>query len=134
MSCIDSAGMLKFRDCYQAAQHIKEWRNLMRIRRENDMADADIEFIANVSDAFAHPVRLQLFRYIMQVNKEFKTICNKDLVAEFGYAQATISQHMKKLVDAGLIETKKNDKFTYYYASLGVLMKYVKLTKQFSVV
>ena len=34
----------------------------MRIRRENDMADADIEFIANVSDAFAHPVRLQLFR------------------------------------------------------------------------
>ena len=25
----------------------------MRIRRENDMADADIEFIANVSDAFA---------------------------------------------------------------------------------
>ena len=41
---------------------------------------------------------------------------------------------MKKLVDAGLIETKKNDKFTYYYASLGVLMKYVKLTKQFSVV
>ena len=98
----------------------------MRIRRENDMADADIEFIANVSDAFAHPVRLQLFRYIMQVNKEFKT--------EFGYAQATISQHMKKLVDAGLIETKKSDKFTYYYASLGVLMKYVKLTKQFSVV
>lgn len=106
----------------------------MRIRRENDMADADIEFIANVSDAFAHPVRLQLFRYIMQVNKEFKTICNKDLVAEFGYAQATISQHMKKLIDAGLIETKKSDKFTYYYASLGVLMKYVKLTKQFSVV
>ena len=106
----------------------------MRIRRENDMADADIEFIANVSDAFAHPVRLQLFRYIMQVNKEFKSICNKDLVAKFGYAQATISQHMKKLIDAGLIETKKIDKFTYYYASLGVLMKYVKLTKQFSVV
>ena len=95
----------------------------MRIRRENDMADA-----------FAHPVRLQLFRYIMQVNKEFKSICNKELVAEFGYAQATISQHMKKLIDAGLIEPKKIDKFTYYYASLGVLMKYVKLTKQFSVV
>ena len=82
----------------------------------------------------AHPVRLKLFRYIMQCNKSMETVCNKDLVANFDYAQATISQHVKKLVDAGLIEVKKQDKFSYYYANLGVLMQYIDITKKYSII
>ncbi len=42
----------------------------MRIRKKNteitDIKEDDIELIAKVSDALAHPVRLHLFRYIMQ--------------------------------------------------------------------
>ena len=34
-------------------------------------------------------------------------VCNKDLVEHFDYAQATISQHIKKLAESGLIEVKK---------------------------
>ena len=60
-------------------------------------------------------------------------MCNKDLVAHFDYAQATISQHAKKLVDSGLVEVKKQDKFSYYYANLGMLMQYLNATKKFSV-
>lgn len=63
-----------------------------------------------------------------------ETVCNKDLVANFDYAQATISQHVKKLVDAGLIEVKKQDKFSYYYANLGVLMQYIDITKKYSII
>ena len=67
----------------------------MRIRKETaDFEESGIELIANVSDALAHPVRLRLFRYIMQSNRSMEKVCNKDLVSEFGYAQATISQHM----------------------------------------
>jgi ArsR family transcriptional regulator len=105
----------------------------MRIRKEEAIQDEDLDFIANVSDAFAHPVRLRLFRYIMQSNRQMRNVCNKDLVAETGYAQATISQHMKVLIRSGLVETQKKDKFTYYYANFGVLMRYVDLVRRYSV-
>ncbi len=107
----------------------------MRIRKTTDnFEEKDIEMIANISDALAHPVRLRLFRHIMQCNKAMETVCNKDLVASFDYAQATISQHMKKLVQSGLIEVKKQDKFSYYYANLGILMQYINMTKKYSVI
>lgn len=106
----------------------------MRIRKDNDFSEADIEMIAAISDALAHPVRLRLFRYIMQCNKSMETVCNKDLVANFNYAQATISQHMKKLVQSGLVEVKKQEKFSYYYANLGILMQYINTTKKYSVI
>lgn len=107
----------------------------MRIRKEQDLfEEKDIELIAQVSDALAHPVRLHLFRYIMQCNKSRELVCNKDLVANFDYAQATISQHMKKLTQSGLIEVQKKDKFSYYYANLGILMQYTNATKKFSII
>ena len=107
----------------------------MRIRKEQELfEEKDIGFIAQVSDALAHPVRLQLFRHIMQKNKSMETVCNKDLVATFDYAQATISQHMKKLVQSGLIEIQKKDKFSYYYANLGILMQYINATKKYSII
>ena len=41
---------------------------------------------------------------------------------------------MKKLVQSGLVEVKKKDKFSYYYANLGILMQYINMTKKYSVV
>ena len=107
----------------------------MRLRKENDeIMENEILLIANVSDALAHPARIKIFRYIMQSNKAMVTVCNKDLVANFDYAQATISQHIKKLVQSGLVEVKKKDKFSYYYANLGVLAQYLNATKKFAIV
>ncbi len=107
----------------------------MRIRKETDtMPEEEILLIADVSDALSHPARIVLFRYIMQANKSMSTVCNKDLVNNFDYAQATISQHMKKLVDSGLVETRRQDKYVYYYANLGMLAQYLNATKKFAVV
>ena len=109
----------------------------MRIRRDEGTRDEldgiDVELIAAVSDALAHPVRLALFRHIMQCNKNMEAVCTGDLVAYFDYAQATISQHMKRLVRSGIVDTHKVDKYTYYYANLGTLMRYINATKKFSV-
>ncbi len=106
----------------------------MRLRKETDeMLEDEIALIAQVSDALAHPARINIFRYIMQANRAMVLVCNKDLVEQFDYAQATISQHTKKLVDSGLVEVKKKDKFSYFYANLGVLMQYLNATKKFSV-
>lgn len=110
----------------------------MRLRKETEIAtenmpEEEILLIANVSDALAHPARVKIFRYIMQANKAMVTVCNKDLVEHFDYAQATISQHVKKLVTSGLVEVKKKDKFSYYYANLGMLSRYLNATRKFSV-
>lgn len=104
----------------------------MRIRKDSEyLSDEQIEFIAKISDALAHPTRLYLFRYIMTCNLKRQNICNKDLVEYFDYAQATISQHMKKLVSSGLIEIKKDNRKTYYFAHFGTLQKYTKVTQEY---
>ena len=87
----------------------------MRLRKEQDeMMEEEVLLIAKVSDALAHPARINIFRYIMQSNRAMVQVCNKDLVEHFNYAQATISQHTEKLVDPGLVEVKKKDKLSYY--------------------
>jgi len=106
----------------------------MRLRKDQDeMLEEEILLIATVSDALAHPARIKMFKFIMQANRAMVQVCNKDLVEHFDYAQATVSQHMKKLVDSGLIEIKKQEKFSYYYVNLGMLMQYLNATKKFSV-
>jgi DNA-binding transcriptional ArsR family regulator len=106
----------------------------MRIRKDNkDLMENEILLIADVSDALAHPLRVKILKYIMTQNRAMKTVCTKDLVEEFGYAQATISQHMKKLVLSGLVESKHKEKFNYYYVNLGLLARYVNAAKKFSV-
>jgi len=104
----------------------------MRLRKEpNELQEDEILLIAKVSDALAHPARIKIYRYIMKCNKERVTVCNKDVVSAFDYSQATISQHIKKLVDAELVQVQKNDKFSMYYANLGILMQYLDATKKF---
>lgn len=50
--------------------------------------------------AIAHPARIAILQHIIQANA---CICG-DLVEELGLAQATISQHLKELKNAGLIQ------------------------------
>ena len=104
----------------------------MRLRKEIDeLQEKEVLLIAQISDALAHPVRIKIFRYIMLQNKKRTPVCNKDLVEHFGYAQATISQQVKKLADAGLLQIKKKDRFSYYYVHLGTLQNYLDATRKF---
>ncbi len=106
--------------------------NFMRIRKKTEkLPEEDVLLMAKVSDALAHPVRIHLFRHIMKCNKQREKVCNKDLVASFDYAQATISQHMKTLTKSGLIDVKKENKYSYYYTNIGLLMQYLNITKTF---
>ncbi|MCQ2545548.1 MAG: helix-turn-helix domain-containing protein [Clostridia bacterium] len=104
----------------------------MRIRKDIDeLREQDILLIAKISDALAHPARIKIFRYVMHQNRERKPVCNKDLVKEFGYAQATISQHVSKLVQAELLQVQKKDRFSYYFVHLGTLQNYLDATRKF---
>lgn len=103
----------------------------MRIRRENDIFDAgEIALISEASDALAHPLRVELFRFIYTENIARRQVCNKDLVREFGYSQSTISQHMRKLLISGLVEARKKESYSFYYVNLGVLGRYLNSVKK----
>ncbi|MET1056614.1 MAG: metalloregulator ArsR/SmtB family transcription factor [Pedobacter sp.] len=56
--------------------------------------------LAVMLKAIAHPARIAILEYIINANA---CICG-DLVTELGLAQATISQHLKELKNAGLIQ------------------------------
>lgn len=50
--------------------------------------------------ALAHPARIAIVEYLLQVNA---CICG-DIVNELPLAQATVSQHLRELKNAGIIQ------------------------------
>src|ERR1700733_9242003 len=56
--------------------------------------------LATMMKALAHPARIAIIQSLVKSNA---CICG-DLVDELGLAQATISQHLKELKNAGLIK------------------------------
>jgi predicted transcriptional regulator len=56
--------------------------------------------LATLLKALAHPARIAILQRILASNT---CICG-DLVGELGLAQATISQHLKELKTAGIIQ------------------------------
>ena len=104
----------------------------MRLRKTTDeMQEAEVLLIAQVSDALAHPVRVNILRYIMRCNAENAAVCNKNVVEFFQYSQATISQHIKKLLQADLVQMKKQDSFSFYYVNIGMVKRYIDAVNKF---
>lgn len=56
--------------------------------------------IATLLKALAHPARVAIMEYLMNTDT---CICG-DIVNELPLAQATVSQHLKELKNAGLIQ------------------------------
>jgi DNA-binding transcriptional ArsR family regulator len=56
--------------------------------------------LAQMMKALAHPARIAIIQHLLKTNV---CICG-DIVEELGLAQATISQHLKELKNAGLIQ------------------------------
>ncbi len=61
-------------------------------RQQND--------IANMAKAIAHPARIAILQYLVRKN----ACIGGELVEELGLAQATTSQHLKELKNAGIIQ------------------------------
>lgn len=62
------------------------------------------ELLAQFAKALAHPTRIAILQYLDQQSCCF----TGDLVEIFPLAQSTISQHLKELKNAGLIQGELN--------------------------
>ncbi|MCB0766817.1 MAG: winged helix-turn-helix transcriptional regulator [Flavobacteriales bacterium] len=65
-----------------------------------DLFTAEQNRIAGLAKVLGHPARIAILQYLVK-----RGVCvNSTLVDEIGLAQATISQHLRELKDAGLIQ------------------------------
>lgn len=70
------------------------------------------EQIAEKFKALADPTRLQLLSHVAAQGCD--DVCACDLTEELGITQPTVSHHMKKLVDAGLVTREQHGKWAHY--------------------
>jgi ArsR family transcriptional regulator len=68
--------------------------------------------LAAVAKALGDPIRLQL---IDVLRTHAGKVCVCELVPLFDIAQPTLSHHLKKLRDAGLVDSERQGLWAYYY-------------------
>jgi DNA-binding transcriptional ArsR family regulator len=60
--------------------------------------------------ALAHPARIEILRYLSGVDY----CCCKDVVGRLQLAQSTVSQHLKVLMEAGLVHMTPEGQRSHY--------------------
>jgi DNA-binding transcriptional ArsR family regulator len=83
--------------------------------------------VANIAKVFAHPARVAILKYI----SEQEGCINSDLVDEIGLSQATISQHLKVIGDAGLLKGHFEGKKKCYCLNLERFEEFQTLLNSF---
>jgi len=77
------------------------------------LSAADARTLAGQLKAVADPARLRLLS-LMLANEDLEA-CTCDLTAELDLSQPTVSHHLKKLTDAGLVFAhRRQGAWTYY--------------------
>jgi ArsR family transcriptional regulator len=77
--------------------------------------------LAHGFKALADPTRLHLLSLIAASPAQEACICH--LIGPIGLSQATVSHHMKLLVDAGLVTRQQRGKWAYYAITPGALSR-----------
>lgn len=83
--------------------------------------------LASMAKALAHPARIAILQYLVKTNA---CVCG-DLVEELGLAQATTSQHLKELKNAGIIQGTIEGASVCYCINPAVWKQYKQLFNSF---
>lgn len=68
--------------------------------------------LASVAKALSDPVRFRVYAHIASSNES--TVCGCHLPGELGISQPTLSHHLKKLVDVGLVDREYRGRWAHY--------------------
>jgi ArsR family transcriptional regulator, arsenate/arsenite/antimonite-responsive transcriptional repressor len=74
--------------------------------------------MVEVAKALGDPIRLRL---VDVLRKHAGKVCVCELVPLFDVSQPTLSHHLKKLRDAGLVDSERRGLWAYYYVIPGSL-------------
>src|SRR3977135_2621451 len=94
-----------------------------------DVERHEAERMAGLAKAPGEPIRLQL---VDVLRKHAGRVCVCELVPLFDVSQPTLSHHLKKLRDAGIVDSERQGLWAYYYvipAAMGGLTAWLRLRK-----
>src|SRR3954451_2469115 len=77
-----------------------------------DIPAADADRVAALAKALGDPVRVQLVDVLRKAAGE---VCVCELQPLFGISQSTLSHHLKKLREAGIVGVERRGLWAYYY-------------------
>jgi ArsR family transcriptional regulator len=80
--------------------------------RAEVMSDDEAEATADLFKALADPARVRIVNLLATSGGEPVCICN--LTGPLGLSQPTVSHHMKRLLDAGLVDREQRGKWAYF--------------------
>jgi ArsR family transcriptional regulator len=74
--------------------------------------------VAAVAKALAEPVRVQVLDVL---RRSEQAVCQCELIALFEINQSLLSHHMRRLIDAGLVDVERRHKWAYYTVNTDAL-------------
>ena len=77
-----------------------------------DVERVEAERMAAIAKALGDPIRLQL---VDVLRKHAGKVCVCELVPLFDISQPTLSHHLKKLREAGIVDSERRGLWAYYY-------------------
>ena len=84
------------------------------------LTDAEATATAEVFKALADPARVRIVN-VLATSGEPVCVCN--LIEPLGLSQPTVSHHLKRLVDAGLLEREQRGRWAYFSLKRGAVEK-----------
>ena len=85
------------------------------------LSDEEAEATAGLFKALADPARVRIMNVLATSDGEPVCVCH--LIEPLGLAQPTVSHHMKRLLDAGLVEREQRGKWAYFSLSRDAVEK-----------
>ncbi|QNS08263.1 ArsR/SmtB family transcription factor [Streptomyces xanthii] len=85
---------------------------------ERPLSAAEAERTAKMFKALGDPVRLRLFSLVASHEGGEACVCD---ISDVGVSQPTVSHHLKKLKDAGLLTSERRGTWVYYRVEPSVL-------------
>ncbi|MBK5220421.1 MAG: helix-turn-helix transcriptional regulator [Thermoleophilia bacterium] len=86
-----------------------------------DVQREQAQRMAKIAKALGDPVRLQL---VDVLRKHAGKVCVCELVPLFDLSQPTVSHHLKKLKDAGIVGSERPGLWAYYYVKTDALEEF----------
>ena len=77
-----------------------------------DVERTEAERMAEIAKALGDPIRLQV---VDVLRRHAGQVCVCELVPLFDVGQSTLSHHLKKLRDAGIVDSERRGLWAYYY-------------------
>ena len=85
------------------------------------MSDEEAEATAGLFKALSDPARVRIVNLLATSGGDPVCICN--LTEPLGLSQPTVSHHMKRLVDVGLVDREQRGKWAYFSLERGAVEK-----------